>query len=48
MGLEVRITNQSFIGLGVRWVDTEIDFGGGIGDLDYEAVQVALTMTSGF
>jgi hypothetical protein len=48
MGLELRITNQSFIGLGVRWVDTEIDFGGGIGDLDYEAVQVALTMTSGF
>ena len=47
-GFELRITRDLFIGLGARYVDSQIDFGAGIGDLDFEALQYALTVTSGF
>jgi hypothetical protein len=47
-GAEYRLANRSFLGLGVRWVDTTLDFGGQIGDVDAEGIQAFLTFTQGF
>ncbi len=47
-GAEIRLVDRSFLGLGVRWVATELDFDQPIGDLDVEGWQGFLTFTVGF
>jgi opacity protein-like surface antigen len=47
-GGEFRLADRSFIGLGVRWVDTTLDFDGAIGDVEAEGIQGFLTYTQGF
>jgi opacity protein-like surface antigen len=47
-GAEIRLVDRSFLGLGVRWVSTELDFGQPIGDVDVEGWQGFLTYTVGF
>lgn len=47
-GIEFRLADRSFFGLGVRWVGSELDFGGPIGDVDMEGWQGFITYTIGF
>jgi hypothetical protein len=47
-GFEFALDNHSMLGLGVRWSDSSVDLDGGLGDLDLEGFQVALTVTNGF
>ena len=47
-GVEYRLVDRSLLGLGVRWVATELDFGAPIGNVDVEGWQGFLTYTVGF
>ena len=47
-GLEVGLQNGSRAGFGVRWIDSRADVGGGIDEVEFEAVQYAITVTTGF
>lgn len=47
-GFEIPIFEGSSAGLGVRWVSSSVDLGGGLDDLDVDSLQLAFTMTSGF
>jgi len=47
-GLEVKTSPGTSVGLVVRWVDSSVDLGGTLGDLDIEALQVGIAVTSGF
>jgi hypothetical protein len=45
-GLEYEFRRDTWIGLVARWSDTTLDLGGDIDELDLEAVQLALTVTT--
>ncbi len=47
-GVEFRLDSGDFFGLGLRGTSSEIDFGGSVGDVDTDAVQVFVTYTKGF
>jgi hypothetical protein len=47
-GVELRLPDRNFLGVGVRWVANEIDFELPIGEVDVEGWQVFLTYTTGF
>lgn len=47
-GIDLRTGPGSAIGLVVRWVDSSVDLGGSLGDLDIEALQIGLAVTTGF
>ena len=47
-GIEFALGGGTMMGLGFRWADSTVDLGGGLGDLDLEGYQVALTVTQGF
>jgi hypothetical protein len=44
-GLEFQLNRQSFMGLGVRRVFADLDFGGRVGEVEADAMQVMLTYT---
>jgi hypothetical protein len=46
-GLELIVRPDLMVGVGARWSDSTIDLNGGLGDLDVEGLQVALTVTTG-
>jgi hypothetical protein len=46
-GLELVVQPGLMIGAGVRWSDSTIDLGSGLGDLDVEGLQWALTVSTG-
>ena len=48
VGLEFRMKPGEFFGVGVRGTSSEIDFGGSVGDVDTDALQVFVTYTYGF
>jgi hypothetical protein len=45
-GFEFLITSNTWLGLGVRWSESVVDLGRGMGDLDLEAVQFVLSMSN--
>jgi hypothetical protein len=46
-GIEFAMGRGTMIGLGVRWSESEVDLGSA-GDLEFDGIQWALTVTSGF
>ncbi len=46
-GFEFTIGHGTMLGLGVRWSDTTVDLGGGLGDLEIDGIQGVLTVTTG-
>ena len=48
VGVEYEIKPREFLGIGVRGTNSEIDFGGSVGDIDTDALQVFVTYTMGF
>lgn len=48
VGLEVNLGPGTYVGLGVRWVDSHVNMSGSLGDLDYEAVQYMLTVSKSY
>jgi hypothetical protein len=46
-GFEFGIGPGTMLGFGVRWSDTTVDLGGGLGDLDIDGIQAVLTVTTG-
>jgi len=47
-GIEVAAGPGTTMGFVVRWVDSMIDFGGAIDELDMEALQIGFVVTTGF
>ncbi|MCY2958907.1 MAG: hypothetical protein NTY35_01985 [Planctomycetota bacterium] len=47
-GIEFAIGGGTMVGVGARWSDSTVDLDGGLGDLDLEGFQFALTVTQGF
>lgn len=47
-GIEFALGGGTMMGVGFRWADSTVDLDGGLGDLDLEGYQVALTVTQGF
>ncbi|MFT5049416.1 MAG: opacity protein-like surface antigen [Chlamydiales bacterium] len=47
-GVEIETSPGTTVGFVVRWVDSSIDFGGAVNELDMEAVQIGFVMTTGF
>ncbi len=47
-GVEVQATPDLAVGVGARFVDSTIDLGRDLGDLDYDALQILLTFTATF
>ena len=47
-GLDLQVSPGTSVGIAVRWVDSSVDLGGSLGDLDIEALQVGLAVTTGF
>ena len=48
VGFEYELKPREFLGIGVRGTNSEIDFGGSVGDIDTDALQVFVTYTMGF
>ncbi len=48
IGFEYELKPREFLGIGVRGTNSEIDFGGSVGDIDTDALQVFVTYTMGF
>jgi len=46
-GLEFALPTRTMIGFGVRWSDTSVDLGGGLGDLEMDGLQALITFTQG-
>jgi hypothetical protein len=46
-GLEYALPSRAWIGLGLRWSDTNVDLGGNLGELEIEGVQAVLTVSRG-
>ncbi|MEE8469579.1 MAG: hypothetical protein V3T22_14055, partial [Planctomycetota bacterium] len=42
-GLEIELTPYMLIGIGVRWTDSRVTLGSGLGSLDLEGTQVMIT-----
>ncbi|MEW6747757.1 MAG: hypothetical protein AB1486_33940 [Planctomycetota bacterium] len=47
-GIELRLPDRSFIGLGMRWLRTELDFSSDLEEVDIDGLQFGLTYTKGF
>jgi opacity protein-like surface antigen len=47
-GIEFRISPATWIGLGLRYVDSSVDPSGSIGDVDLRQEQLLFTVTNGF
>lgn len=47
-GFEIDFGEGTLIGLGVRWIDTYVDLGGGLRDLDLQGVQAGLTVSRAY
>jgi len=47
-GIEFALGGGTMMGVGFRWADSTVDLDGGLGDLELEGYQVALTVTQGF
>ena len=46
-GLEFEFSPAMLVGVGVRWSDSEVSLGGGLGNLDIGGIQAMLTFTAG-
>ena len=46
-GIELLFAPDTWVGFQVRWIESDVDFGGGIGDFDLEAVQYMLSVSRG-
>ena len=46
-GIEFALDPYTWIGLGARWVDSELALGGGFDDYELDALQLVLTMSTG-
>lgn len=46
-GIELPVWDNTWIGLQVRWIEANLDFGGGIGELDVDTFQILLSATQG-
>lgn len=46
-GLEMALPSRSFLGLGVRWSDTDVDLGDSLGDLEMDGLQIFITLSRG-
>jgi hypothetical protein len=46
-GVELALPAYNFIGIGVRWSDTRVDLGPGLGDLEIDGLQVFVTFSRG-
>ncbi len=46
-GLEFALPSRTLIGFGVRWSDTTVDLGGGLGDLEIDGLQGLFTVSRG-
>jgi len=44
-GFEFELPSRTLVGLAVRWSDTNVDLGSGLGDLDMEGLQAVLTVS---
>lgn len=47
-GLEIELSPSLYAGFGVRWLDSYVDLGEGLADFEYEALQIAFSVTSGY
>jgi opacity protein-like surface antigen len=47
-GIEFRMTENSMVGLGVRWSESTVDLDNSLGTLDLDGFQVVVTVTEGF
>jgi len=47
-GLEVNLAPGTYVGVGVRWIDSHVNMSGPLDDLDYEAVQYMLTVSKSY
>ncbi|MEW6074079.1 MAG: hypothetical protein AB1726_15970 [Planctomycetota bacterium] len=47
-GLELPFSSHTWVGLQVRWMDADLDFGGDAGSVDLETAQWVLSVTQGF
>jgi len=47
-GFEFALSDNTLLGLGLRWSEATVDLGAGLGDLDVEGFQFVLTVTEGF
>ncbi len=46
-GVEIALPSYNFLGMGVRWSDTSVDLGYGLGDLEIDGLQVFVTVSRG-
>ena len=46
-GIEFVMPSRTLVGFGVRWSNTTVDLGGGLGDLDMEGFQLLFTVSRG-
>ncbi len=47
-GLEVELGRGTYVGVGVRWIDSHVNMSGPLEDLDYEAVQYMVTVSRSY
>jgi opacity protein-like surface antigen len=47
-GVEIDFGNGILVGIGVRWVDTYVDLGRGVPDLDLQGIQTGLTVSQSY
>jgi hypothetical protein len=46
-GLEFVLPSRTLLGFGVRWSDSSVDLGSGLGDLELEGLQAVVTVSRG-
>ena len=46
-GIEFALASRTFLGVGVRWSDSEVDLGGNLGDLQMDGLQGMITVSRG-
>lgn len=46
-GLEFALDSRTFLGFGVRWSDSSVDLGSGLGDLEIDGLQAVITVSRG-
>ena len=47
-GLEVNLAPGTYVGVGVRWIDSNLNMSGPLDDLDYQAVQYMVTVSKSY
>lgn len=48
LGAEIAISRSMMVGVGARWIDSNVNLSGALGDIDVRGTQMFLTFSTGF